>query len=74
MNKWLFLLLLPSLAFAKWPASANMRKDPIYVEVESQKVVIYPEKMEIPATSLDILTFNLEMQQARKAVVGLLGG
>lgn len=54
MNKWLFLLLIPSLAFAKWPASANMRKDPIYVEVESQKVVIYPEKMEIPATSLDI--------------------
>jgi hypothetical protein len=30
-----------------------MRKDPIYVDVESQQVVIYPEKMEIPATSLD---------------------
>lgn len=52
MKKWLFLLLLPALAFAKWPASSNMRKDPVYVDVESQKVVIYPEKMEITAAAL----------------------
>ena len=52
MNKWLFLLLLPSLAFAERPASLEMRKDPVYVDVEPQKVVIYPEKAEITAATL----------------------
>lgn len=50
MKFWLFLL--PSLAFAEWPASSNMRKGPIYVDVEAQKAVIYPEKMGIAAAAL----------------------
>ena len=54
MKNWLWFLLLPSLAFAKWPASANMRKDPVYIDVQPDQIVIYPEKMEIAASALAV--------------------
>ena len=49
MKKWLWLLFLPSLAFAKWPASSNMRKDPIYIDVQPDQITILPDKVVIPA-------------------------
>lgn len=49
MKKLLWLLLLPSLAFAKWPASSNIRKDPVYIDVRPDQIVILPDKVAIPA-------------------------
>jgi hypothetical protein len=49
MKMWLWLLLLPSLAFAKWPASSNMRKDPVYIDVQPDQIIILPDKVVIPA-------------------------
>lgn len=49
MKKLLWLLLLPSLAFAKWPASINMRKDPVYIDVRPDQIVILPDQVAIPA-------------------------
>ena len=54
MNKWLFLLLLPSLAFAERTASLNMRKDPVYVDVQSNQLTIYPEQRIVAAPELCI--------------------
>ncbi len=54
MKKWLFLLLLPSLAFAQRPASINMRKDPVYIAVDSHSAVLYPEKHCFPSRDLDM--------------------
>lgn len=53
MKTWLLLLLLPSLTFAERPSSINNRKDPIWVEVQSQQLVIYPEAKSIAAYELD---------------------
>lgn len=52
MRNWLWLLLLPSLAFAKWPASSNMRKDPVYIDVQPDQIVILPDQVTIPASAL----------------------
>ena len=53
MKIWFYLLLLlPSLAFAKWPASANMRKDPVYIDVQPDRIVILPDMEVIPAPAL----------------------
>ena len=42
MKMWLWLLLLPSLAFAKWPASSNMRKDPLYIDIQPDQIITLP--------------------------------
>ncbi len=54
MKKFLWLLLLPTLAFAKWPASSNMQKDPVYIDVQPDQIVILPEHRAISATALSI--------------------
>lgn len=54
MKKILWLLLLPTLAFAKWPASSNMQKDPVYIDVQPDQIVILPEHRAISATALSI--------------------
>ena len=54
MNKWRWLLLLPSLAFAQIPASLEMRKDPVYVDVEPKNIMVYPEKRTVAASELNI--------------------
>lgn len=53
MKTWLFLLLLPSLAFAQRPASINMRKDPVYIAVDSHGAVLYPDERSFPSSELD---------------------
>ena len=52
MKIFLWLLLFPSLAFAKWPASSNMRKDPVYIDVQPDQIVILPEHRAISAAAL----------------------
>lgn len=52
MKKWLWLALIPSLVFAERPASMNMRKNPVYVDVHPDKVVVCLENMEVTADEL----------------------
>ena len=52
MNKILgLLLLLPALACAAGPLF--FRQDPVFIDVESDHIVLYPEKTEIAATGID---------------------
>ena len=51
MNKWLWLALIPSLAFSA-PRTCNMRQDPVYVDVHPDKVILCVENMEIAANEL----------------------
>lgn len=51
MKKWLWLLLLPSLAGAQAPSF--FRQDPVYVEVQPEQIVIHPEKTEIAAAGIE---------------------
>lgn len=52
MKNWLWLVLIPSLAFAAKPASLEMGKNPVYVDVKPQKIIIHPEMTEIAVTNL----------------------
>lgn len=45
------LLLLPALACAEGPLF--FRQDPVYVDVATDRIVIYPEKTEIAAAGID---------------------
>ena len=54
MNKWHWLALIPSLAFAVSPSSMNLRKDPVYVDVQPDQVTICPENLVIQSSSLSI--------------------
>lgn len=51
MRKLLWLLLLPSLAFAV--DHTMSRPDPVFVKVEHDHIVIYPEKTIIAAAGID---------------------
>ena len=53
MIKWFWIALIPSLLFAEENIILNMSRDPIYVDVQPQRVVIYPDKQEISANELD---------------------
>lgn len=77
MKTWLFLLLLPSLAFAKWPASSNMRKDPAYIDVQPGQIVILPEQRALPASALaaprnEFEKFLDQMEQVRSVRYSVL--
>jgi len=54
MNKWHLLALLPSLVFAGNLASMNLRKDPVYVDVQPDQVTICSENTVIPSSRLSI--------------------
>lgn len=58
MKMWLWLFLLPSLAFAESPSF--YRQDPVYVEVQPEQIVIHPEKTEIAAAGIDALDSEFE--------------
>ena len=58
MKHLFWLLLLPSLAFAKWPASSYVPKDPIYIDIQPDQIVIYPDKVEISASDLTAPRFE----------------
>ena len=51
MIKWLWLALIPSLAFSA-PRTCNMRLDPVYVDVHPDKVILCGENMEVAANEL----------------------
>ena len=56
MNKWHRLALIPTLALA-WhphPSSMNLRKDPVYVDVQPDQVTFYPENRVIPSSILTV--------------------
>lgn len=63
MKKFLWLLLLPALADAQAPS--YFRQDPLYVEVQPDHVVIYPEKTEIAAAGIDAPDGEFEQFLAR---------
>ena len=56
MNKWHWLALLPTLALAghPHPSSMNLRKDPVYVDVQPDLVTICPENRVIPTSRLSV--------------------
>lgn len=60
MKKWLWFLLLPSLAVAQRPASINMRKDPVYISVNSQDIVLYPDERSFLPRDLDMPNSDFE--------------
>ncbi|HPC19580.1 MAG TPA: hypothetical protein PL039_05185 [Kiritimatiellia bacterium] len=60
MIKWFWLILLPSVAFAQQPASINMRKDPVYIAVDSRGAVLYPEQHSFLSSDLDIPKSDFE--------------
>jgi hypothetical protein len=54
------------------PKFKNLRQDPIYVDVEPDKIIIYPEKTEIPARDLlfegnDFEKFLDQIEQVKTA-------
>ena len=51
MKRFLWFLLLPALAGAQAPS--NFRQDPLYVEVQPDHAVIYPEMTKIAAAGID---------------------
>ena len=53
MIKWLWLALIPSLVFAEGNIILSMSRDPIYVDVQPQRLVIWPDNQEISASELD---------------------
>ena len=53
MKKWLWLALIPSLLFAEENIILSMSRDPIYVDVQPQNLVICPENLKISASELD---------------------
>lgn len=65
MNKWLWLILIPSLVFAGSPAY-NMRKDPIYLDVHPDKFIAIADKVEILESELAVPDnkFDMFMEQA----------
>ena len=75
----LLLLLLPSLACAQQrPASMEMRKNPVYVDVQPHQLVIYPEKrklsdfeIETPTNEFERLLEQMEQVQSSR-YVGLI--
>ena len=56
MNKWHWLALIPTLALAghPQPSSMNLRKDPVYVDVQPDQVIICPENTVIPSSRLTV--------------------
>ena len=56
MNKWHWLALIPTLALAghPHPSSMNLRKDPVYVDVQPDQVTIFPENTVIPSSILTV--------------------
>ena len=79
MIKFLWLLLLPSLAVAQRPASINMRKDPVYISVDSRGAVLYPDNrffslrdLETPKSDFDRLLVDIEKVGRARYVVLLL--
>ena len=56
MNKWYWLALIPTLALAghPHPSSMNLRKDPVYVDVQPDQVTIFPENTVIPSSILTV--------------------
>ena len=54
MIKWFWIALIPSLLFAEGNIILSMSRDPIYVDVQPQRLVIYPEILEISANELDV--------------------
>ena len=54
MNKWHWLALVPSLVFAGNLASMNLRKDPVYVDVQPDQVTICPDNTVIPSSRLTV--------------------
>ena len=78
MIKWLWLTLIPSLAFSA-PRTCNMRLDPVYVDVHPDKVIICGENMEIAATELagpesafERFLQNVELQRKYRYIVLIL--
>lgn len=53
MKKWLWLALIPSLVFAQKNIILSMGKDPVYVDVQSRQLIIYPDRQKISATELE---------------------
>lgn len=51
MKIFLWFLMLPALAVAQAPS--HFRQDPLYIEVQPEQIVIYPEKTEIAAAGID---------------------
>ena len=79
MNKWHWLALLPSLVFAGNLASMNLRKDPVYVDVQPDQVTICPENTVIPTSGLstpgnefEILMENIERVRKVRYVILVL--
>ena len=78
MIKWLWLALIPSLAFSA-PRTCNMRMDPVYVDVHPDKVILFGENMEIaandlngPESAFERFLQNVELQRKYRYVVLIL--
>ena len=63
MKKWLLLALIPSLLFAESPASMNLRKDPVYMDIHPDKVMevrFRYDEPELAASEKEISEKDLE--------------
>lgn len=75
MIKWLWLALIPSLAYSA-PRTCNMRLDPVYVDVHPDKVTLCGENMEFAANELagtesafERFLQNVELQRKFRYIV-----
>ena len=59
MTKWLWLALIPAIAFAG-ARPYNMRKDPVYIDVHPDRIIVMPEKIEIAESELTVPQNNFE--------------
>ena len=69
MKNWLWLTLLSSLAFAAPPKVQNIKPGPIYVDVEPEQIIIYPEKIQIAKSDIRIPGGEFENFLARVEAV-----
>ena len=78
MKTWLWLALIPSLAFSA-PRTCNMRLDAVYVDVHPDKVILCGENAEIaandltgPESAFERFLQNVELQRKYRYIVLIL--
>ena len=54
MKPWLWLALLPALVLAAPPSVQPIPAGPIYVDVEPEQIIIYPDKLHIAKSDIHI--------------------
>jgi hypothetical protein len=60
MNKWLWLPLLYALLLAAPLSAQTIQSGPIYVDVEPEQIIIYPDKIQIAKSDIALLGGEFE--------------